>query len=320
MNQPARTDPAGARRLPSSPAPAPRPMTTPLVWDEVRVGFHGSLLCEASLANLAQNIDGCVWESSETPDTPAAYIDLSYDEALASLRSRGLPPSRLDDLVAILRGTLAFDDSFGAMVEIAAKSEARSDIVARNLQRLGIPKDFPISLCALSPGTLDFCVREKIATLWEFLLFARSASRQVIIGGEFRELLNAVVQIDGDTLSTLLPFRRKASGLYLIESIGLLLSRLGVEERMLIARAPASAPLELRAEIARRCDYFSEQVAHLRTQLHQGAPLSRLVVSLDDLSSEAAVSSLLDLYLNPPALPAFAPTPRRRRRLLDWFR
>lgn len=321
MNPPARSSSGGARRHSTPPGFTAPPTTTVAEWDEVRVAFHGSLLGEVTLASLSQNIDGCVWDGDDTPDTPGAYIDLSYAEVLEIFRSRGLPAHRIDSLVSILRGTLAFDDSFGAMVEIAAKSESRSDVVARNLERLGIPEDFPVSLCAFSPGTLDFCQRENILTLRDFLLFARSASRQVIIGGEFRDLLNAVVHIDEDTLATILPFRRKTSGLYLVESLGLLLSRLGLEERMIIARSPESTPGELRAEIARRIAFFPEQVGNLREQLRQGTPISRLVVSLDDLGAEAAVAALLTLYLNPPASPAPAPLPARiRRRFFDWFR
>ncbi len=303
------------------PAANTPPATTAAQWDEVRVAFHGSLLGEIALSTLAQNIDGCTWCGDDPAECPAAYIDLPREEVLARLAARGLPPSSLDELVAILRGTLSFDESFGEMLEIAGKSEARSDVVARHLERLGIPATFPVSLCALSPGTLDFCAREQILTVWDFLHFARGASRQVIIGGEFKDLLNAVTHIDEDTLATLLPYRKKTSGLHLVEALGLLLSRLGPEARLIIARSPAAAPGELRAEVARRIAYFSDQAAQLRAQLQNGIPLSRLVVSLDDLSAEAAVAALLGLYLTPTA--ELAPVPEKpfhHRSLFRWFR
>ena len=318
MRLPAKTPPAAA----SGPAPSILlPRTTPEEWDEVRIAFHGSLLGEIPLSNLAQNIDGCVWHSDEPADCPVAYIDLSYDDVIAKFQTRGQPPARIDDLVAVLRGTLSFDESFGEMLEIAGQTEARSDIVARNLERLGIPSNFPVSLCALAPGTLDFCNREQLHTLWDLLAFARGASRQVIIGGEFKEILNAVTHIDEDTLARLLPFRRKTSGLYLIESLGLLIARLNIEERVQIARNPASIPGELRAEIARRIAYFPDQVESLREQLALGTPLSRLVVSLDDLGTEAAVAALLGMYLLPQAINQPEPLARPKSRgIFRWFR
>jgi hypothetical protein len=318
MSLPAKAPRAAA----SNPAaPSRRPQTTRAQWDEVRVAFHGSLLGEISLSNLAQNIDGCVWISNEPSDCPVAYIDLSYEDVIAKFEARGLPPGRIDDLVAVLRGTLSFDESFGEMLEIAGQTEARSDVVARNLERLGIPATFPVSLCALAPGTLDFCNREQLHTLWDLLVFARGASRQVIIGGEFRELLNAITHIDEDTLATLIPFRRKTSGLYLIESLGLLVSPLDIESRIQIARSPETASGELRAEIARRIAYFPDQVERLREQSAQGTPLARLVVSLEDLGTEAAVAALLGLYLMPAAVKPLPPvTPRRPRGFFRWFR
>lgn len=300
---------------PSAAMLTDRPQTTPDVWNELRLAFHRSLLIDTRLSDLAQNIDGCAWDLEGAAETPGSYIDLTYDEVLVRLRGQGRPASRLDDLAEILRGTLAFDESFGAMVDIAGRAEARGDLVQRNLERLGIPAAFPVELCAFFPGTREFCAREGIRTLGEFLGFARGATRQVVIGGEFRDLLNAVVHIDEDTLCLYLPYRRRTSGLYLVESVGLLLARAGLEERMAIARAPAEAPGELRAQVARRVEYFADQAARMGEALRGGVPMARLVVSLEDLSLEAAAAALLAPHFAPPPPP---PAPSRPASL--WSR
>ena len=288
-----------------TPRPSPaenRPLrahTTPEQWDELRLAFHRSLLADTPLSSLAQNIDGCAWNVEGPEEKPSAYIDLSHQELLLRLRARNLPPILIDHLADILRGTLAFDESFGAMVEIANKAEARTDPVQRNLERLGIPPDFPTELCCFTPGTHQFCTREGLVKMIDFLMFSRSASRQVIVGGEFRDLLNAIVHIDEATLARLLPFRLKTTGLHLVEAIGLLVRPLGIEERVMLARSPASTPVELKQQVARRVDYFQDQTAHLRQSLKSGMPLPRLVVSLDDLSVESAVAALLAPHLAP---------------------
>ena len=311
------------------PPAAPAPMSTPAAspprlqpaeWDSLRLAFHGSPLIDASLAALAQNIDGCAWPLEDGDEKPSAYIDLSYGEALARLRAHALPPARLDTLARILRETLAFDVSFGAMAEVASGAEAASDPIRRNLERLGIPPDFPVTLCNFPPGTLHFCEREEIHTLGAFLEFSRGASRAVIVGGEFRDLLNAVTHVDEETLARYLPFRPRVTGLHLVEALGHLVRPLGVEERVGLARDPASAPAELRARAARLVDFFSEQAGRLREALVSGVASARLVVSLEDLSLESAVAGLLRLHLEPappPAAPA-AGKPRRSWRPRWW--
>jgi hypothetical protein len=305
---------------PSPPESQPlRTRTTPEQWDELRLTFHRSLMVDTSLASLAQNIDGCVWSEDGADEKPAAYVDLTYQEVLARLRARGLPPALIDDLVDILRGTLSFDESFGAMVEIAGKAEARTDPVQRNLERLGIPPDFPVELCCFTPGTVQFCAREDLVKLIDFLMFSRGASRQVIVGGEFRDLLNAIVHIDEFTIARLLPFRMKTSGLYLVESVGLLVRPLGIEERVMLARNPAGAPEELKHQVARRVEYFHDQAEHMRGLLKGGMAMPRIVVSLDDLSLESAVAALLGQHIS-PARVTEAVKPAKRSLLDRLFR
>jgi hypothetical protein len=276
---------------------SPPARITPAAWDQLRLSFQGSMMIETSLVSLAQNIDGCVWPLDEADERPSAYIGLDHAGSIARLRARGQPASRLDDLAEILRGTLAFDESFGEMVEIAGAAEAASDPVLRNLEKLGIPSDFPLRLGNFPPAMLQFCARECIQTLGDFLAFSRGASRQVIVGGEFRELLNAIAHIDEQTIARFLHYRPKTAGLYLVESFGLLVRPLSVEERVRIARNPGSADGELHAQATERVAYFRAQAEHLSGLVGQGLPLSRAVVSLEDLSMEGAVAALLGHHL-----------------------
>lgn len=307
----------------------PLPRIGPSRWDELRLAFHRSMMIETPLASLAQNIDGCVWPLKGADEKPSAYIDLSHADALARLHARGLPSDALDDLAEILRGTLSFDESFGEMAGIAARAEAASDPVLRNLEKLGIPADLPVTLCALSPNIQQFCLRESLATLGDFLQFSRNASRQIAVSGDFRDLLNAVAHIDEQTLARYLPFRPKSTGLHLIEAVAQLARPLEIEERMKLVRAPTAVSQALRDEVTRRVAYFAPQAERMRAQIAQGMPLTRQVVVLDDLSLESAVVALLTPHLAPPPEPNgtaatgtpddSAPPPRRRglfRRLL----
>lgn len=269
-------------------------------WDKLRHQFHQSMLVDTSLRSLAENIDGCSWPSDDLDETPARFIELTRGEALARLKMQGLPPSKLDLLADILRGTLAFDASFGDMLEIAAKAEADSDILFRNLDRLGIPRDFPTRLCNFSAGMHQFCIRESVTTLQQFPAIRESASSHELIGEEFRELLNALTHIDEHVIARFLPYRAKTSGLYLVESIGLIVRSLPADKHSRIAQDPASLAPEQRARLVEYAGYFAEQTTRIRAAHAAGTPLDRLVAPLDDLAIEPAVSALLGIVLNPP--------------------
>jgi hypothetical protein len=300
------------------------PRISPAAWDEIRFAFHGSPLVDASLSALARNIDGRAWPLEAAEECPSAYVDLSHDEALGRLRSLGLPPNSLDELAEILRATLAFDESFGALAAVASEVESGSDPVRRNLERLGIPEDFPVELCAFTPGTRHFCLREGVHTLGAFIEFSRGAARSVIVGGEFRELLNALIHVDEATLARFLPFRAGATGLHLVEALGHLLRPLGVEERIAIARLPQDLGPELHERCARLLEYFAEERGRLSAKIASGLPCSRLVVPLEDLSLESAVAGLLTLHCAPrsapsPPPPAEASTRRRQAWRPRWW-
>lgn len=302
------------------PAATARPRITPADWDALRHAFSRSLLAQASLAALAENIDGCVWPVRNPQETPAAYIDLGHPEVLARLASLGLPADRFDTLAEILRGTLAFDDSFGEMVEVAGKAEADLDPVGRNLERLGIPPDFPVALCQFRPTTLEFCRREKILVVADFLAFARTTTSQVIVASEFRDLLNAVSHIDESTLARHLPFRPKSTGLHFVEGLALLVRGLSESQRERLLLDPTSLPAPLQARGHALALHFIDQLRAMREAFRAGTPLSRLVAPLDELLIEPAVAALLQAHLVAPD-PVPAPvTPPAKPGLLARLR
>ena len=244
-------------------------------WDEVRAAFASSIMVDTALSSLAQNLEGPDWPIKGAEETPAAYIDLSYEEVTALLRMKGYP-DRIDLLVSILRDTLAFDDPFGDMVQQAEATAERENPLLKNLAKLGIAESFPISLTGLDADTRDFCRLEKLSTLGEFAKFAQSMSRNVIVGGDFRALLNALSHVDEAGLAALLPYRAGTKGLHLIECL-----------------AQVSRPGGATDRTVEALDYFADELAALRGKVEAGADLQREVMVLNNAEAEARVLDIL---------------------------
>jgi hypothetical protein len=66
-------------------------------------------MVDTALKSLAQNLDGPDWPIPGPDETPATYIDLTFAEVRDLLTRKGQPVERVDQLVEILRETLAFD-------------------------------------------------------------------------------------------------------------------------------------------------------------------------------------------------------------------
>jgi hypothetical protein len=204
-------------------------------WDEVRMGFHTSIMVDTSLNSLAQNLDLGDWPVKGGEETPAKYIDLTYEE-LHVMQGLNGHPERVDMLITVLRETLAFDNPFGDMVEQAAEAADKDNPLSKNLSKLEIPLDFPIDLMVLSAETKEFCRLEKIATLGEFADFAQNMPPHVIVGGDFRRLLNAVAHVNEEVLATVLPFRVGTKGLHLLEALNQLIEAHSEGERLALAK------------------------------------------------------------------------------------
>ena len=149
----------------------PEPKYTEKDWNEVRTAFASSIMVDTQVSSLAQNLDGPVWPVKNKDETPSKYIDLTYDEAQELLALKGQSADKLDLLISILKETLAFDSPFGDRVEQTEAAAARDNPLLKNMARIGVPENFPISLTALSADTVEFCKLEKLKTLGEFAVF-----------------------------------------------------------------------------------------------------------------------------------------------------
>jgi hypothetical protein len=255
-------------------------------WDDVRSAFAASIMVDTSISSLAQNLDATDWPIKGKDETPSKYIDHSFDEVVELLQLKGQKPERLDQLIAILKETLAFDSPFGDMVEQTASASARENQLLKNMAKLGIPENFPIALTGLEPGTLEFCKLERLTTLGEFAVFAQNMSQNVIVGGDFRKLLNALSHVDEASLAQVLPFRRGGHGLHLVEALGQ------------AARAPDA---KARTELA--LTWFRDELAAIEKQVVAGGSLERQFVVLGDPVIEQKAADLLRPHLRLPEKP-----------------
>lgn len=297
--------------------------TTPKEWDEVRTAFATSIMVDTSLNSLAQNLDGPDWPVKGADETPAKYIDLSHEEVVELLALKNQPEESLDFLTSILRDTLAFDDPFGEMLEQTEEAANRDNPVLKNLAKLGIPENFPLEHCALAPDTREFCRLEKLGTLSEFAVFAQNMSQNVIVGGDFRALLNALSHVDEQTIARFLPYRPGVRGLQVIEGTAQIVRSLPPEPRRALARSGAPVPPEVATRVASLVKVLPESLASLQAQLAAGGDLSRLVQVLNDPEVEPAVAKALTPYRPKATLTEEEPREAPRKGLLGslarWF-
>jgi hypothetical protein len=258
------------------------PTYTEKDWDDVRTAFASSIMVDTQVSSLAQNLDGPVWPVKSKDETPAKYIDLSYEEALELLALKGQTADKLDLLISILKETLAFDSPFGDMVEQTEAASVRDNPLLKNMARIGVTEEFPISLTALNADTVEFCKLENLKTLGEFAVFAQGMSQNVIIGGDFRKLLNALSNVDEVTLSEILPFRRGSKGLHLIEALGQ------------ATRLTNPLPKAKEASV-----WFAEEFAQLKKDFSDGTGIERQLGVLGNVELERKVSDLARQLIKP---------------------
>jgi hypothetical protein len=262
----------------------PDPKYTEKDWDEIRTAFASSIMVDTQVSSLAQNLDGPTWPVKSKDETPAKYIDLSYGEALELLALKGQTADKLDVLIGILKETLAFDNPFGDMVEQTAAASVKDNPLLKNMGRLGIAEKFPISLTALGGDTLEFCKLEGLTTLGEFAVFAQGMSQNVIIGGDFRKLLNALANVDEATLAEMLPFRKGAKGLHLIEAL---------------AQATRVANPFPKANEA--TEWFAEEFTQMKKDVATGPGVTRQLGVLGNVDLEKKVADLVRQLIKPGA-------------------
>lgn len=275
-------------------------------WDDIRKRFHNSIMADTSLHSLAQNLDTADWPVKGEEETPSKYIDFNYDELLMLPEIAG-NEKRADHLIGILKETLAFDDPFGDMVAQVEESASKENPVLKTLGRLGIPEAYPLALVNLTEGTRVVCASEGVKTIGEFANLAQQMSTRVVIGGDFRALLNALSHGDEEGIGQFLPFRKGASGLHLPEALGLAAASVARPEQLALAQsygvklsgadAAAAAPLsaDAQAKAAQRIqiatnstvEWFKDATNALVEKLNAGGSLERELVIIGDPAREA---------------------------------
>jgi hypothetical protein len=305
-------------------------------------------MIDTSLNSLAQNLDGPEWPLAGAKETPSKYIDLSYEELVAMPEMAG-HPRRVELLITILRETQAFDDPFGQMVTETAEVADKDNPLLKNMAKLGIPEDFPLSLVALLPETRDYCNLENLVSLRDFALFAQNLSQTVVVSGDFRAFLNALSHIDESTLTLYMPYRPGSKGLHLIEGVALTVraqadevqaalaqrygARLGTSDRAAASQASGleTAAIEqmLTQQAAAYIEYFQSDLAAMQQEVDDGVTLGRIAGVLKNPILETVVIGLLKPYLRMFATAATARTtapplddgsPSKKKGLSAWFR
>lgn len=267
-------------------------------WDDVRNAFSTSIMADTSLQSLAENLDLPAWPIKGRTETPANYIDLTFEELVETLADKGQPPELVDNLVLILKETLAFDSPFADMVEHAESASAKENPLLKNMAKLGIPENFPIALTALDADTLEFCKLEKLATLGEFAVFAQGMSQNVIVGGDFKKLLNALSHVDEAALAEALPFRRGHKGLHLIEAVGQAARAKDGTDRVELATA-----------------WFSADVVAIEKDVAAGGTLERQFSAITNPALAKRAVELLRPHLRLPT----TVVEKKRSGLLGWL-
>src|SRR5690606_17049822 len=123
-------------------------------------------------------------------------------------------------------------------------------------------------------------------------------SQNVIVGGDFRKLLNALSHVDEAALAQVLPFRRGHKGLHLAEALAQ------------AARAPDATQ---RAE--RATTWFRDELAEIERDVAAGGSLERHFVVLGDAPLEQKAAGLLRPHLRLPA----AKVDAKKSGLFGWL-
>ena len=124
----------------------------------------------------------------------------------------------------------------------------------------------------------------------------------MIVGGDFKKLLNALSHVDEAALAELLPFRRGAKGLHLTEAL---------------AQATRTKNPAAHAELA--TTWFKDELAAIEKDLAGGGALGRQFVRLADAALEKRAAELLRPHLRLPAGVSLEDE-KKKSGLFGWFR
>jgi hypothetical protein len=291
---------------------ASRETVTELEWNRIRLGFQNSIMAETSLKALSEDMGLSSWPVDGEGETPTKYTHLSYD-ALCAHPTFAVRPELLLQLIEILKQTLAFDDPFGDMVVSVDEAEAQDNEILKNMEKLGIPPNFPLTLAHLSEETADLCKREELTSLEELADFAQKMAQQIVIGGDLRTFINSLANVDESGISEFIPLRPGSKGLHLIEAVALLIKNLPTPFRYAICqrygatlnqgqKAEASQAVrqqiaeydsKVRESISDRLIWCNGEEEEIRSILASGESLDRAVMVLNDPVLEAGTRGIL---------------------------
>lgn len=294
------------------------PKYTSTDWDEVRKKFRNSIMAETSLISLAQNLDMEEWPITGEEEKPTKYIDFTWDELLMLPEIEG-KTERISQLVSILKETLAFDDPFGDMVaQVVEETSAKENPILKTLSRLGIPHEFPLELAQFSSGTRAVCASEGINTIGEFANLGQQMATRVVLGGDFRNALNALTHGDEEGIGHFLPYRRGTTGLHLAEAVGLIAATLTRPEQLAYAKflgakliatdaattactkdQAAALEASLRAKTLLAFGWFKDQRGELLKKMVEGTTLERYFLVINDPAREAIAIRLASTVMLP---------------------
>ncbi len=285
-------------------------------WDEIRKKFRHSIMADTSLVSLAQNLDTKEWPHKGEEEKPSKYIDFNYEELLMLPEIAG-SADKADHLIGILKETLAFDDPFGDMVTQVEQSSTKDNPILKTLSRLSIPENYPLMLANFSEGTRIVCASEGVKTIGEFANLGQQMSTRVVLGGDFRNALNALTHGDEEGMGVFLPYRKGAIGLHLPEAIGLIPAGLSRADQLSMAKAygaklsnsdtAAAKPMTkeqiekheamMRATVNAALEWFKDGKEALLKHLADGGTLERYFVVLNEPAREAIAVKLISSVL-----------------------
>lgn len=292
-------------------------------WEEIRKKFRHSIMADTSLVSLAQNLDTEEWPHVGEEEKPSKYIDFNYEELLMLPEIAG-NTSKADHLIGILKETLAFDDPFGDMVAQVEETSAKDNPILKTLARLNIPDNYPLMLANFSEGTRVVCASEGIKTIGEFANLGQQMSTRVVLGGDFRNALNALTHGDEEGIGQFLPYRKGSTGLHLAEAIGLIAAGLPRATQLSLAKAygakmntadaAAAKPMAkeqiekhegmMKISLNAALEWFKDDKEALVKKLGDGGTFERYFIVLNDPAREAIAVRLVSTALKNIAKPS----------------
>lgn len=294
-------------------------------WDDIRKKFRHSIMADTPLTSLAQNLDTKEWPNAGEEEKPSKYIEFSYDELMMMPEIAG-SADKADHLIGILKETLAFDDPFGDMVAQVEETSAKDNPILKTLARLNIPATYPLALANFSEGTRVVCASEGVKTIGEFANLGQQMSTRVVLGGDFRNALNALTHGDEEGIGQFLPFRKGSTGLHLAEAIGLIVAGLPRPDQLALAKAygaklnaadsaaAKALPKEqlekletgLRTSLNASFDWFKDQKAGLEKLVQDGGSYERYFIVINDPVRETIAAKITATALKVGAKSAVA--------------